>query len=272
VSARKKLYNKRMRKNLLGAGLLLSGIPFISCLGNETIQSISETELFSLPYGNFEEQLSVSDINEVGNVRFGIAMQDGFFYIVNGESKKILELNGLYNVEVEHVSGNLTDHYDPSTRTVRLSDAVYNETSIAALGVAAHECGHAIQHSKQYAPLGIRSALVPVANFGATISWPLVLLGLFMNANLGKALIIAGVLMFFAAVMFHVVTLPVEFDASRRALKNLREFNLVDEGEVEMARKVLTAAALTYVAGTISALLQFLRLLLIVRSYTDDDE
>jgi Zn-dependent membrane protease YugP len=187
-------------------------------------------------------------------------------------AKRILELNGLYNVEVEHVSGNLTDHYDPSTRTVRLSDAVYNDTSIAALGVAAHECGHAIQHSKQYAPLGIRSALVPVANFGATISWPLVLLGLFMNVNLGKALIIAGVLMFFAAVMFHVVTLPVEFDASRRALKNLREFNLVDEGEVEMARKVLTAAALTYVAGTISALLQFLRLLLIVRSYTDDDE
>jgi Zn-dependent membrane protease YugP len=187
-------------------------------------------------------------------------------------AKRILELNDLYNVEVEHVSGNLTDHYDPSTRTVRLSDAVYNDTSIAALGVAAHECGHAIQHSKQYAPLGIRSALVPVANFGATISWPLVLLGLFMNANLGKALIIAGVLMFFAAVMFHVVTLPVEFDASRRALKNLREFNLVDEGEVEMARKVLTAAALTYVAGTISALLQFLRLLLIVRSYTDDDE
>jgi Zn-dependent membrane protease YugP len=187
-------------------------------------------------------------------------------------AKRILELNGLYNVEVEHVSGNLTDHYDPSTRTVRLSDAVYNDTSIAALGVAAHECGHAIQHSKQYAPLGIRSALVPVANFGATISWPLVLLGLFMNANLGKALIIAGVLMFFAAVMFHVITLPVEFDASRRALKNLREFNLVDEGEVEMARKVLTAAALTYVAGTISALLQFLRLLLIVRSYTDDDE
>jgi Zn-dependent membrane protease YugP len=187
-------------------------------------------------------------------------------------AKRILELNGLYNVEVEHVSGNLTDHYDPSTRTVRLSDAVYNDTSIAALGVAAHECGHAIQHSKQYAPLGIRSALVPVANFGATISWPLVLLGLFMNANLGKALIIAGVLMFFAAVMFHVITLPVEFDASRRALKNLREFNLVDEGELEMARKVLTAAALTYVAGTISALLQFLRLLLIVRSYTDDDE
>jgi Zn-dependent membrane protease YugP len=187
-------------------------------------------------------------------------------------AKRILELNGLYNVEVEHVSGNLTDHYDPSTRTVRLSDAVYNDTSIAALGVAAHECGHAILHSKQYAPLGIRSALVPVANFGATISWPLVLLGLFMNANLGKALIIAGVLMFFAAVMFHVITLPVEFDASRRALKNLREFNLVDEGEVEMARKVLTAAALTYVAGTISALLQFLRLLLIVRSYTDDDE
>jgi Zn-dependent membrane protease YugP len=187
-------------------------------------------------------------------------------------AKRILELNGLYNVEVEHVSGNLTDHYDPSTRTVRLSDAVYNDTSIAALGVAAHECGHAIQHSKQYAPLGIRSALVPVANFGATISWPLVLLGLFMNVNLGKALIIAGVLMFFAAVMFHVITLPVEFDASRRALKNLREFNLVDEGEVEMARKVLTAAALTYVAGTISALLQFLRLLLIVRSYTDDDE
>jgi Zn-dependent membrane protease YugP len=187
-------------------------------------------------------------------------------------AERILAHKGIRNVEIRHVSGTLTDHYNPANNTVNLSDAVYNDTSIAALGVAAHECGHAIQHSKQYAPLGIRSALVPVANFGATISWPLVLLGLFMNANLGKALIIAGVLMFFAAVMFHVITLPVEFDASRRALKNLREFNLVDEGEVEMARKVLTAAALTYVAGTISALLQFLRLLLIVRSYTDDDE
>ncbi len=186
-------------------------------------------------------------------------------------AKRILELNGLCDVAVEHVSGDLTDHYDPATRTVRLSDTVYGERSVAAIGVAAHECGHAIQHQHNYAPLGFRSALVPVANIGATISWPLVLVGLFMNASLGKYLIGAGIIMFMAAVLFHVVTLPVEFNASRRALANLKQYHIIDDNEVDMAKSVLVAAALTYVAGVLSALLQLLRLVLIARSFTDDE-
>jgi Zn-dependent membrane protease YugP len=186
-------------------------------------------------------------------------------------AKRILELNGLYDVAIERVSGSFTDHYDPTTRTVRLSDTVYNSTSVAALGVAAHECGHAIQHQRKYVPHSVRAALVPVANIGSTISWPLVLVGLFLNGNMSSYFIMAGIGLFIGAVLFHVVTLPVEFDASRRALKNLKQYNLVDEGEVVMVRRVLTAAALTYVAGVISALLQLLRLVLIAKSYSDDE-
>ena len=133
-------------------------------------------------------------------------------------AERILNSAGIYDVSIRHVSGNLTDHYDPRNKTLNLSDSVYGSTSVAAVGVAAHECGHAIQHQKNYAPLTIRGALVPVANFGSTLSWPLILIGLFFTSNTGTLLINLGILCFSFAVIFQLVTLPVEFNASRRAL------------------------------------------------------
>lgn len=179
-------------------------------------------------------------------------------------AERILANAGIRDVTVDHVSGNLTDHYDPSNKILRLSDATYNSNSVAALGVAAHECGHAIQHAYGYAPLSLRSALVPVANFGSSISWPLILIGLIMNNQMSSLLLNLGILAFLFAVLFQVVTLPVEFNASRRALKILGETGMLYEEEVRATRKVLKAAALTYVAGAASAILQLLRLLLIV--------
>ena len=137
-------------------------------------------------------------------------------------AQRVLQAAGIYDVQVRHVSGSLTDHYDPRTKTVNLSDPVYNATSVAALGVAAHECGHAIQHAKSYAPLSIRSALVPIANFGSMLAWPVILIGLFFNTRSSGLIIDIGILLFSAAVLFQLVTLPVEFDASRRALVMLR--------------------------------------------------
>ena len=179
-------------------------------------------------------------------------------------AERILYNAGIRDVVVEHVSGNLTDHYDPSNKRLRLSDATYNSTSVAALGVAAHECGHAMQHAYGYAPLSLRSALVPVANFGSSISWPLILLGLIMNNQMSSFLLNLGIIAFLFAVLFQVVTLPVEFNASRRALKILGDTGILYEDEVRDTRKVLKAAALTYVAGAASAILQLLRLMLIV--------
>ena len=154
------------------------------------------------------------------------------------------------------------DHYDPRTRTLRLSDATYNSTSVAALGVAAHECGHAVQHATGYVPLKLRSSLVPVANFGSSIAWPLIILGFFFNSSTTSVLFInLGILAFSLAVLFQIVTLPVEFDASHRALKILGNTGMLYEDEVRDTRKVLTAAALTYVAGAASAILQLLRIL-----------
>ena len=185
---------------------------------------------------------------------------------------RILSMQGLNNVRIEHIDGNLTDHFDPSTNTVRLSDSVYGAQSIAAAGVAAHECGHAIQYARGYVPLNIRTALVPVANFGSAISWPLIVIGLILGAGyqtmhgtVAGALIIAGIWCFAAAVLFQIVTLPVEFNASRRALKELEQGSLLTGHENGMARRVLTAAALTYVAGALSAILQLLRIILITR-------
>ncbi len=153
-------------------------------------------------------------------------------------------------MRIEHISGNLTDHYDPRTKTLRLSDATYNSTSVAALGVAAHECGHAVQHATGYVPLKLRSSLVPVANFGSSIAWPLIILGFFFNSSTTSSLFInLGILAFSLAVLFQIVTLPVEFDASHRALKILGNTGMLYEDEVRDTRKVLTAAALTYVAG-----------------------
>ena len=191
---------------------------------------------------------------------------------VNGAqvAQRVLEAAGIYDVTVRHVSGNLTDHYDPSTKTVNLSDPVYNSYSVAALGVAAHECGHAIQHAKNYAPLSLRSALVPVANFGSMLAWPLILIGLFINGRSSTLIIDLGIVLFSAAVLFQLVTLPVEFDASRRALVMLRTQNILSDDELKNTRKVLKSAAFTYVAGAAAAILQLLRIILLVGGRRDD--
>ena len=185
-------------------------------------------------------------------------------------AQQILRQAGIYDVQVQRVSGELTDHYDPRNKVLRLSDATYGSTSVAALGVAAHECGHAIQHATNYLPLSIRGALVPVENFGAQISWPLILIGLFMRGDMSAFLINAGIILFIFAVAFQIVTLPVEFNASSRALRILQGSGLLYEEEVGQARKVLGAAALTYVAGAASAILQLLRLLILTRGRRDD--
>ena len=186
-------------------------------------------------------------------------------------AQRVLQAAGIYDVQVRHVSGSLTDHYDPRTKTVNLSDPVYNATSVAALGVAAHECGHAIQHAKSYAPLSIRSALVPIANFGSMLAWPVILIGLFFNTRSSGLIIDIGILLFSAAVLFQLVTLPVEFDASRRALVMLRTQGILADDELRYTRRVLKSAALTYVASAAAALLQLLRIILITNGRRRDD-
>lgn len=178
-------------------------------------------------------------------------------------AEQILRMNGIYDVKVEHISGNLTDHYDPGSKILRLSDSTYGSASVAAVGVAAHECGHAVQHAVGYAPLKIRGALVPVANFGSALAWPLILIGLILNSSTALLLIDLGILLFSAAVLFQIVTLPVEFNASGRAVKALEKSGMLYPEEVRQTKAVLSAAALTYVAGAVSAILQLLRLLLI---------
>lgn len=186
-------------------------------------------------------------------------------------AQRVLQAAGIYDVQVRHVSGSLTDHYDPRTKTVNLSDPVYNATSVAALGVAAHECGHAIQHAKNYAPLSIRSALVPIANFGSMLAWPVILIGLLFNTRSSGLIIDIGILLFSAAVLFQLVTLPVEFDASRRALVMLRTQGILADDELKYTRRVLKSAALTYVASAAAAILQLLRIILITNGRRRDD-
>lgn len=186
-------------------------------------------------------------------------------------AQRVLQAAGIYDVQVRHVSGSLTDHYDPRTKTVNLSDPVYNATSVAALGVAAHECGHAIQHAKSYAPLSIRSALVPIANFGSMLAWPVILIGLFFNTRSSGLIIDIGILLFSAAVLFQLVTLPVEFDASRHALVMLRTQGILADDELRYTRRVLKSAALTYVASAAAAILQLLRIILITNGRRRDD-
>lgn len=176
-------------------------------------------------------------------------------------AQRILSMAGIYDVTVQHVAGNLTDHYDPRNKTLNLSDAVYSNASVAAVGVAAHECGHAIQHDRGYAALKLRSALAPVANIGANISWPLILVGLLFGGS--SLLIEIGILMFSLAVAFQLVTLPVEFNASKRAMTMLEETGVLYADELPKTRKVLNAAALTYVAAAASSILQLLRLVLL---------
>ncbi|MCI8566373.1 MAG: zinc metallopeptidase [Lachnospiraceae bacterium] len=174
-------------------------------------------------------------------------------------AKRLLQSQGIYDVSVQRVSGSLTDHYDPRSKVLRLSDSTYNSTSVAAIGVAAHECGHALQHEENYMPLTLRSALVPVANFGSHFSMLLIIAGLF----LGQVLVEAGILLFCAVVLFQVVTLPVEFNASGRALRLLGDNGILYEEEVGMTRKVLRAAALTYVASVLVSVMQLVRLILL---------
>ncbi len=184
-------------------------------------------------------------------------------------AEQILHRAGIYDVHVERVSGNLTDHYDPRTKVLRLSDATYGQSSVAAVGVAAHECGHAIQHETGYAPLTIRGALVPIANFGSTIAWPLIIIGLFFSSSSSSMFLNLGILAFSLAVLFQLVTLPVEFNASRRAIRILEGSGMLYPDEVGATRKVLSAAALTYVAAAASAVLQLLRIILLANNRRD---
>jgi len=192
-------------------------------------------------------------------------------YARNGRSaadvaRAILDYNGLRDVRIEHIRGNLTDHYDPRSRVLRLSDSVYSSTSVAAQGVAAHEVGHAVQHAEGYAPLKIRNMIVPVANFGTKASWIFIILGALMGS---MGLIQMGIIFFSFAVIFQLITLPVEFDASNRALAALEGCNFLVGEEVKQSRKVLSAAAMTYVAAALTAVLQLLRLVLIFGNRRD---
>ena len=184
-------------------------------------------------------------------------------------AERILQAAGIGDVQIRHVSGSLTDHYNPGNKTLNLSDSVCNSTSVAAVGVAAHECGHAIQHATGYAPLKIRGALVPVANFGSTIAWPLILIGLLFSSQSSMLFLNLGIIAFSLAVLFQIVTLPVEFNASSRAIRILGSSGMLYEDEVDATKKVLSAAALTYVAGAASAILQLLRIILLANSRRD---
>ena len=181
---------------------------------------------------------------------------------------RILQAAGITDVQIQAVPGQLTDHYDPRTKTVRLSDTSYHQTSLTAIGVAAHECGHAIQDAKEYAPLRLRSALVPAANFASKLSWPIFFLGLIMGI---APLTTIGILLFSAAVIFQLVTLPVEYNASSRALVMLENTGIMGQDELHGTKKVLNAAALTYVAALASSALQLFRLVLLAGGRRRDD-
>lgn len=183
-------------------------------------------------------------------------------------AKRLLHSQGIYDVTVQAVRGNLTDHYDPRTKTVNLSEAVYSQTSVAAIGVAAHECGHAMQDNVGYVPLKLRGAFVPVANFGSKLSWPLILIGLLLGAS---SFLQIGIWMFTLAVLFQLITLPVEFNASGRAVRLLGDVGILQGEEVDQTRKVLGAAALTYVAAAAASVLQLLRLVILFGGRRNND-
>ena len=178
-------------------------------------------------------------------------------------AERLLRNAGIHDVSVGHVSGELSDHYNPATKVVNLSDAVYGSASVAAIGVAAHECGHAIQHAKGYAPLKFRTWFVPVANFGSKLAWPLILIGLFITTESSQLIINAGIILFSFAVIFQLITLPVEFNASSRALVLLEQQGILSDQELPYTKKVLSAAALTYVASAAASLLQLLRIIML---------
>ena len=178
-------------------------------------------------------------------------------------AESILHNNNIYNVRVEHINGKLNDNYNPKEKVIRLSDGVYDGTSVAALGIAAHEAGHTVQHYNEYFPIQLRNVILPVANIGSTLSMPMIFIGFIFSFTF---LIDLGIIFFGAAVLFQFVTLPVEFNASSRAMKALESGYVLDEDELKLTRKVLSAAALTYVAALALSLAQFLRLLILSRN------
>lgn len=182
-------------------------------------------------------------------------------------AERVLRTAGIYDVQIRHVRGSLTDHYDPRNKTLNLSDSTYASSSVAAVCVAAHECGHAVQDKKQYGPLVLRSTLVPAANIGSQLSWPIFFAGILFSM---RPLMMAGIILFSLAVLFQLVTLPVEFNASSRALEVLENTGMLGSQEMKGAKKVLKAAALTYVAALASSLLQLLRLILLSRGNDRD--
>lgn len=184
-------------------------------------------------------------------------------------AERILYSQGIRDVRIEHVSGELTDHYDPRSKVLRLSDTTYQDTSVAAVGVAAHECGHAVQHATGYALLNVRNSIAPVVSIGSNLSWPLILVGVLLSWN--SFLIHLGIWMFALAVLFQLVTLPVEINASARALRLLQENGILYQDEVPGAKRVLSAAAMTYVAGLLSVILQMLRLVILFGGRRRDD-
>lgn len=184
-------------------------------------------------------------------------------------AERVLRSAGIFDVSIQRVSGHLTDHYDPRTKTLRLSDSTYGTVSIAAVCVAAHECGHAIQDKEKYGPLVLRSTLVPAANFGSSLSWPIFLAGLVLSV---RPLVTAGIVLFSLAVLFQLVTLPVEFNASSRALRILEETQMLGDTELEGGKKVLRAAALTYVASLAASILQLLRLIILAGGRKRNDD
>lgn len=188
-------------------------------------------------------------------------------------AQRVLSANGVRGVRIERVSGNLTDHYDPKTNVIRLSDSVYSDTSTAAIGVACHEAGHAVQYAESYAPIKIRAAIIPLTNFGSRIAMPLILAGILMTflGSFSDTLVYLGIGAFAMSLVFQIVTLPVEFNASRRAMAAIENSNLLTAEEQRGARKTLTAAALTYVAATAVALAQLLRLMVLFGGRRRDD-
>lgn len=203
-------------------------------------------------FAQFKVKSAYSKYSKIGNSQNMTGAQ---------AARMILDSKGLYNVPIVPISGELTDHFDPTTNTVSLSQGVYGSTSIAAIGIAAHEVGHAIQHSENYTPNKIRSALVPVTNFGSRISIIMILIGLALNSGV---LAYIGIALYSTAALFQLVTLPVEFNASSRAMKQIKELGIADTNDSKGVRKVLSAAAMTYVAALITSVAQLLRLILII--------
>ena len=205
---------------------------------------------------SMEELVSMEEPDTLAQTETSPSIPEKHGYTAAEICRRILDSNGLYHVRIEHISGNLTDHFDPSTNVVRLSDTVYGSRSVASIGVAAHEVGHAIQYAVGYAPIRIRAAIIPITNFGSKLSMPLILLGFVFQ---WQPIVNLGIILFSLMTLFQLVTLPVEFNASRRAMDAIEGAALLTDEEQRGAGKVLRAAALTYVAALLMSLLQLLR-------------